>query len=382
MESSAKGEAVGKPPRWRRITPWVLIVVATIIAIAAAMNVWAKRQALDTDNWVATSSQLLENDEIRQALSVYLVDQLYSNVDVKTELQQELPPNLQGLAAPLSSALQVAAVRVMDELLSRPRVQEAWKAANRRAHKLFIAVIDDKGERLQTTNGKVVLDLRPLVEQLSQRQGIVGQAAQKLPPDAGQLVIMDSKQLGAAQTAVRVIKVLSYFLAILALALYALAVYLGGRGHRRANLMGVGFAILFVGVLILAVRRFAGDWVVDALTKNPSFKDATKASWSISTHLLRNAAVGLVVYGAVIVVGAWLAGPSRAATAVRRWLAPTLRERPIVVYAVVTLGLLVFLITGPTDSSRLIPLLILFGFAYLGVEIFRRQAAKEFPESA
>jgi hypothetical protein len=62
MEAATKGSA-GKPARWRRIVPWVL----TIIALVAAMNVRAKRQVLDTDNWVSTSSELLENDQIRQA---------------------------------------------------------------------------------------------------------------------------------------------------------------------------------------------------------------------------------------------------------------------------------------------------------------------------
>jgi hypothetical protein len=164
-------------------------------------------------------------------------------VNVTTELEQRLPENLQGLAAPLAGSLQVAAIRAADGLLSRPRVQAAWKEANRRAHKLFLAVIDNKTKR---------------------------------PPDAGQLVIMDSKQLKTAQTAVRVMKALSYFLAFLVLALYALAVY-RARGARRSALMGVGFGVLTVGIVILAVRRFAGDWVVDALTKNPDLKSATKA---------------------------------------------------------------------------------------------------------
>ena len=383
MEGGAKGKTTSaKRPigRWRRIVSWVLIVVATIIALAAALDVWAKRQALDTDNWVSTSSQLLENDQIRQALSIYLVNELYSNVNVQALIEQRLPERLKGLAAPLTASSQGAATRAVDELLSRPRVQEAWKFANRRAHKLFLAVIDNKSDRLQTTGGKVVLDLRPLLEQLSQRQGFIGKAAQKLPPDAGQLVIMDSKQLDTAQTAVRAIKAISYFLGILVLAMYALAVYLA-RGVRRSRLIGVGFAILTVGIVLLAVRRFVGDWIVDSLTKNPDFKDATQASWAIGTQLLRNAAVSLVAYGVVIVVAAWLAGPSRPATASRRSLAPTLREHPIVVYAVVALGLLVFLVTGPTDLSRLIPLLILFGFAFLGVEVFRRQTAREFPDA-
>ena len=74
-------------PRWRRITIWVLIVLAGLIGLVSALTVWAKRQALETDKWVATSSRLLEDDEIRGALSLYLVDQLYANVDVAAELQ-------------------------------------------------------------------------------------------------------------------------------------------------------------------------------------------------------------------------------------------------------------------------------------------------------
>src|SRR5262249_37563117 len=102
-------------------------------------------------------------------------------------------------------------------------------------------------------------------------------------------------------------------------------------------------------------------------------------AWGIGTHLLRNTAINLLAYGTAIVAAAWLAGPSRPATALRRWFAPTLREHPVVVYAVVTVALLIFLAAGPTDASRLIPLLILFGFTYLGVEMLRRHTAREFP---
>ena len=99
-------------------------------------------------------------------------------------------------------------------------------------------------------------------------------------------------------------------------------------------------------------------------------------------NLLRNVAINFIVYGVVIALAAWIAGPSRPATALRRWLAPSFRDHPVIVYAVVTVGLLIFLASGPTDSSRLIPLLILFGFAYIGVEVLRRQAAREFPAAA
>ena len=379
MEGSAPKSVQVRTARWRIITAWVLIVIATLVALGASLDVWVKRQALDTDNWTAVSSNMLENDQIREALSIYLVDQLYANVDVQARLEQRLPDRFDALAAPLAAALRQAAIRAADTLLGRPRVQEAWKLANRHAHELFIAVIDNKTKRLQTTNGEVVLDLRPLIAQLAQDQGLGAKIAQKLPPDAGRLVILKSKQLKTAQTAVRTIRAMSYFLGILVLALYALAAFLAGVGRRRTMIMASGFSLLLVGIALLVIRRLAGHWLVDSLTTNIDFKPATAAAWSIGTHLLRNVGINLLAYGTAIVAAAWLAGGSRPATAIRRWLAPTLREHPVVVYGVVTIGLLIFLAAGPTDASRLIPLLILFALAYVGVEVLRRQTAREFP---
>src|SRR5262250_2197095 len=103
MEGSVQSTQA-RTARWRIITAWVLIVVATIVALGASLDVWVKRQALDTDNWVETSSNMLENDQIREALSVYLVDQLYANVDVQARLEQRLPDQLDSLAAPVAAA--------------------------------------------------------------------------------------------------------------------------------------------------------------------------------------------------------------------------------------------------------------------------------------
>src|SRR4051794_28917010 len=109
---------VGATPRaaegWRRWLPWALVVLAAVIALAGCLNVWLKRQALSTDNWTQASSNLLANSEIRGALSVYLVDQIYENVDVAQLLADKLPPATEGLAAPLAASLRQPAVRSAD----------------------------------------------------------------------------------------------------------------------------------------------------------------------------------------------------------------------------------------------------------------------------
>jgi hypothetical protein len=367
-----------KPTRWRRWVPWVLVVLAAVIALVAALNVWVKRQALSTDNWTNASTQLLENDDIRNAVSVYMVDQLFQRVDLASAFQQRLPPRAKPLAAPLAAALQPAAARVANEILGRPRTQQLWKNANRRAHKLFIAVLDGKHGVLQSTNGNVVLDLRPIIDQIAQRLGIEQQVSSRLPPDAGQIVILKGNQLEVARKSVKVIRFLSYFLAFLVLALYALAVYLA-RGRRRTVLLGAGVSILLVGLIVLVVRRFAGNYLVDALTNNPDEKRPVNAAWAIGTQLLRNVGVNLLIYGIVVVAAAWIAGPSRPAVAIRRVAAPTMRDHPVVIYGLVTVVLLIILLTGPTDGQRIYPLLVLFALAYVGVEVLRRQTVREFP---
>ena len=375
--ATADATAKGRHLAWRTWVPWALVVLAAVIALAAAMNVWVKRQALSTDNWTSASGQLLENDQIRQALSVYIVNQVYANVDVSARLQQRLPAQLDPLAPQIALGLQQVAVRAADQLLARPRVQQLWKEANRRAHKLFLAVLDGKKNILTSSGGNVVLDLTPIVKELADRTGLGSRVAERLPPDAGKIVVMKGDQLGTARKMVKVIRVLSYFLLFLVLALYAAAIYLA-RDHRKL-LMGAGVSLLLVGLLVLVVRRFAGSYVVDALTSNPDDKKAVNASWVIGTQLLRNTGINVVIYGVGIMFAAWVAGPTRAASWLRRSLAPTMRDHPVVIYGVVALALVLVLLAGPTDAQRVFPLLILFAFAFVGTEVLRRQTRREYP---
>jgi hypothetical protein len=365
---------------WRRWTPWVLIVLAALIALVSALNIWVKRQALSTDNWTESSSQLLENDEIRNAISVYMVNQLYQNVDVGKALQERLPPATKALGPPLAAALEPALVRTADAILGRPRVQQLWENANRRAHRLFIAVLDGKHGILETTDGNVVLNLRPLIDQLVAETGLGERVQQRLPPDAGQIVVMKGNQLETARNAVKVVRVMSYFLSFLVLALIAAAIWIA-RGRRRTILMAAGISILVVGLLVLVVRRLAGAYLVDALTSNPDTKDPVTATWAIGTDLLRNVGINAVIYGLLAIFAAWIAGPSRPAVALRRVSAPTMLDHPILVYGAVAVLLLLLLISGPTDGQRVYPLLALFAIACVGVEVLRRQTRREFPAS-
>ena len=102
-----------------------LIVLASLLLVISALAIWTARTALDTPTWTDTSGQMLENPTIRSALSTYLVDQLYTNVNVANELQKYLPSQVKGLAAPAAAGLREYAYQGANRVLATPAVQSA-----------------------------------------------------------------------------------------------------------------------------------------------------------------------------------------------------------------------------------------------------------------
>jgi hypothetical protein len=88
----------------------------------------------------------------------------------------------------------------------------------------------------------------------------------------------------------------------------------------------------------------------------------------------------MIAYGALIVVGAWLAGKTAPAREIRRALTPVLSRRAWGYPALVVIVLLFFWL-GPTQgTSRLLPSLVLIALFIVGFEALRHQAMRDFPE--
>src|SRR3954453_14098618 len=394
------------PKRVHRVVVPVLLVLASLALFTGAFAVWVHRQALNTDNWKATSSKLLADPQVQAALAPYLVDQLFTNVDVTGAIQQRLPSHPQGRARPPAgpgpAGLRQPADRAGPKLLARPKVQDAWVAANAAAHKQLLRVIDGGGPVVSTAGGEVRLDLHELVGQLAATLGVSSQVAaaqaklqgavgaqakaqlqQRLnltvPDTSGRLLIMRSNQLKTSQDAASAVNSLAIVLPALAIVLFALAIWLA-RGRRRQALRSAGWSFVVVGLLLLLVRRIGGNEIVDSLVKVPSNEAAVHQAWTIATSLLFAIAVALIVYGVVFALAAWLGGPTRLAQFLRKLAAPELRESPGVAYAAAGGLLLALLIWGPTPAFRQLAWILLFAaLLALGVTVLRRQTAVEYP---
>ena len=357
----------------------VLIVLASLIGFFSVFALWVKRQALETETWTETSSKLLENEEIRDAIADLLITRLYANVDVQGEIEKRLPREIKGLAGPAAGGLRQAGGEVARTALEQPKVQAAWEKANRTAHKRLLAVIDDKSAAVSTTGGVVTLDLKAILGTVASQVGISQGLVDKLPADAAQLEVLRSDQLEAAQDGVRALRFLAWFLTALTLVLYAIAIYIN-RDRRRETLRNVGVSLVIVGILVLFAHGLAGNAVVGALTETAASEGPVQATWDIGTSLLVETGQAIIAYGIVIVLAAWIVGPSTAATWVRGGVTPYLRQ-PRFAYGGLALALALIFWWQPTQATqRLIPSLLLVGLLALGVEVLRRQVIREFPD--
>jgi hypothetical protein len=362
--------------RWAAIA---LVAVASLLALATLQALWVDRQLLNTDNWTASSSQMLDDAAIREQTAAFLTAQLYEHVDVEAEIRAALPPRADVLAAPAAGLLRGRVEAAAQEALQRPKVQQLWEDANRKAHEMLLRVLDGGGPNLSTEGGVVVLDLKGLLADLEQRSGVGGRVGEALPASAAQITILKSDQLATAQDAAKVFDGLPIVLGLLSLALFAAAL-LVAPGYRRQTVRAYGFGLMAAGALALALAAWAGDLIVDSLASTAASEPAVRAVWDIYDTLLAEAATASIGYGLVLVAGAWLAGSTAWAVGARRTAAPYLAKPAIAYGALAAIVLVVIVWWAPTPATRNpATALLLAAMLALGLEALRRRTAREFP---
>jgi hypothetical protein len=355
-----------------------LVVLGALVLGIGVLATFVKRVALDTPTWTSTSSQVLADKAVDNTLATYLTDQLYANTDVAGAIRSALPARAKPLAGPAAAGLRDFVQRAAAEALGSPRLQSVWTAANTRAHEQLVQLIDGGGSRLQTTNGDVVLDLRPLVEQIAGRAGVADRLG-ALPPDTGRIVLLHSSSLKTAQDGVKALRAVAYFAIFVVLLLFAAAVWVAP--DRRKAVRAIAVSFLVVALVLIFVRRVLGDALINRLVHDVSYRPAASRVWWIATESLGLANATLLAVGVIGLVGAWLYGPSHRATAVRKAVAPWLSD-PAIAFGVLAGVILLLLIWSPTPAAHnWVTAGILIALACIGLEVLRRKVVREFPDA-
>jgi transcriptional regulator with XRE-family HTH domain len=312
---------------------------------------------------VRSAISQLESGQLTPTQRQNLQDLNRSATDLQATIRK-LEGSIKGVQSQVPAALQ-------DRLSQlRGRLADADARATELKQRTAAVLKDPSQAHVQTLDTSLAA-LEPRIATLLNSQAV---------QTPGQLVLVSSDQLSGLQTLVGLLHNLGIVLPVLALLLYLGALYLA-KGWRREALIAAGGGIVIATVLILLLRRLIGNGV-DSIAASDTVKPAIAAVWDILSAGLRQRALFVLAIGVAFIVGGMLAGPGRHEVAVRRFLAPYLRDHPVAVYAVVAVLFLLWLsfIPGINNLGQVLVIVVLAGLAAVGIEILRRQAAREFPE--
>ena len=162
---------------------------------------------LDSDEVANTSDEILSDPDVQEALSIYLVDQLYANVDVTGEIEEKLPDNAKALAAPVAAATRQLALNVSEKALDVAAGAGRWSSAPiRRSHGQFVRLIDDEGEFVSTTGGTVTLQYGDVIADLAVRLGVDPETIAKIRSVVQDLSTDLKQRLTTAQTRIKTVR--------------------------------------------------------------------------------------------------------------------------------------------------------------------------------
>jgi hypothetical protein len=360
LRAQAAGAAPPPRRRVRRVAAVVLVVVTSIVFTVSVVGVWTRRNALNTDKWVETVGPIAEDPAVQQALGSWMTTELMTAIDPETFFESVLPEQGQALAGPLTSALRGFVNDRVDTFLASDTFQRLWVEINRRAHTRVVAVLEGDTGNLQIENGKVVLNLVPVLNGVLAEIGkaspeifgrtvdlptvsvddIPEDAVSKvesalgvdLPDNFGQFTVFEAQRLEAVQDAVELFDRLVVVAVVLAFLLIALTLWVSP--SRRRTLLQLAVGIALGVVLIRRIGLRAEDEVVD-LAKAEN-REAVGVVVGAFVDSLLDATAWILAAAALVAVVALLTGPYPWAVALRRRTASLARALAAAVGAATT----------------------------------------------
>ncbi|MFJ4468296.1 hypothetical protein ACIP2X_12565 [Streptomyces sp. NPDC089424] len=311
----------------------LLLLIALLLSPLAVVATWLDEEVADTDRYVQTVAPLGSDPAVQSAVTDRLTDRVVAEVDVDAVtkwLGEALtdagaPPAVVdrtgALAGPLRAAVTSAVHSVVNRVVTSEVFEQAWVAANRRAHTAVVNVLTgSQSGAVRAEQDKVVLDLGTVVDEVKKRLVDAGfERASAIPAPDRQITLFESDKLSEAQAGMRLLDVMGLWLPVLTVVLAALAVWTAPAHRAMLLVTAVGVGLMMVLLLIaLAVMRRV---YLDAVPPSTLPPDAAQAIYDTFVRFLRDSTRTLLVVAVITALAAYLHGPGRAARGVRRMVA-------------------------------------------------------------
>ena len=338
--SGATDEAAAPAPTRRRrggrlhaTLIGVLVVLSCLAVVITGVAWWAHYTTLNTDGYMRLVGPIGKDPAAIQSLSEYVTTQIVTATDLQARAQEALPERAQFLAGPITAQVETFIQKQTYKILSTDKAYEIWLKVTRLSHEKVVGLLRGENTLTYIQGDDVKLDVLPLVSQalvrlddrlpgaLSSRfsppviepgtppdeaiQQVSEWSGRPLPPDFGQITLLESDSLGIAQTAIKVFDSLMWILPVVAAVLIALTIWLSHRRRTTIIVLGIGVAVALIITNVIVKR--GTEAILEGLqagTAKTLVSDVVRASLGPLTTLT----VWVVVIAAVVAVVAWIVG--------------------------------------------------------------------------
>ena len=323
LESEPVHQDAARRSGGRRLGSVALLVVGALLLPLSVLTVWTRNEVLDTQRYLENVGPLASNPYVKDAVAGSITKQINAAADFQKIAKDVLPTKAGVLAAPIAAGAESIVGKLADKAVQSDAFVKVWLKSNELGHKNLVAVLTGehpKGAVEQSTDGKVVLAFGPLTKLVLQRvDKITGLGlSSKVPTEKlhAQFVLVDSKNLATVQTLIRWLDKLSWIVPIA-----CVLCLLGGAllaPDRRKGIRALGLAIVTAMVVTRLGIGFGREFYLQSVPSGSIPAPAAAAVFDILTRFLTRALRGVFYTGVVLVIVAWLAGPTRPAVWLRR----------------------------------------------------------------
>ncbi len=309
-------------------------MLSCLSVVATGIAWWAHYTTLNTNGYMKIVGPIGKDPAAIKSLSDYMSTQVITATDLQARAESVLPeraqvpgraPHRADRAVHPGADLQAAQHRTRrtrpGSRSTRSRTTRSSGCCAARTRYTYVAGSDVKlnvlplvSQALVWLEGKLPGALQgriavPVIAADTPPEEAIQQVStwsgKSLPADFGQITLLESDSLGAAQTAIRVFDAMMWVLPVIVAVLVALTIWLSHR--RRTTIIVLGIGVVVALIITHVIVKRATEYIVDNLnagTAKTVVGDVIRGSLGPLTTLT----IWICVIGAVVAVVAWIIG--------------------------------------------------------------------------
>ncbi|MFZ0250517.1 MAG: hypothetical protein WAL61_11285 [Acidimicrobiales bacterium] len=307
----------------RRISAWVLVVLASILLPVSVICVWAINTVTSTDKYVETMAPLARNPVIQHGLATRATDALFSTHIVQNKVTQALPKSAKPLVAPLVTQLHSYVEGLALKVFESQKFALLWDGLNRHSHAAVINTLTGKQTPAQqklAKAGQIAINVSPALNQvisdLDARGITFFDPLKTLSTDSVHFTVVSKAQVSKFSGLFNLILKFKWIIPVVALVLAILAVALAL--ERRKTLLRLAVGVALMSLLVLTGLALGRGIFIGQAAGGGFNSEGAAAVWDTVLRFLKADLRWTLLISVLVAFGAWVAGPARYAVWIRR----------------------------------------------------------------